>query len=145
MFERDGVTYTFHHLGIPTDQPRPGERYSAVYRMYTSDDPCEHARVQWHRYEPDSPLHALMKDRPHIAYQVSDLKRAIEGRKVVLGPYEPVPGYQVAVIEDGGIGIEFVQTELTPEQLWAKAESDGVLYKHDEAALREAQRGISGK
>jgi hypothetical protein len=47
--EVEGVTYEFHHLGIPTQSERPGERYSDVYAMYTSDDPCRVARVQWHR------------------------------------------------------------------------------------------------
>jgi hypothetical protein len=40
MFEVEGVTYEFHHLEIPTQSERPGERYSDVYAMYTSDDPC---------------------------------------------------------------------------------------------------------
>ncbi|SAK58446.1 hypothetical protein AWB75_02354 [Caballeronia catudaia] len=32
MFIRDGVTYAFHHMGIPTHEPRAGERYSTHFR-----------------------------------------------------------------------------------------------------------------
>ena len=66
MFEVDGVTYEFHHMGIPTQPKRPGERYSRVYGMYTSDDPCGLLRVQWHRFEPESPLHPLLKKGPQL-------------------------------------------------------------------------------
>lgn len=137
MFSFDGVTYRFHHIGIPTAEPRQGERYSAAYRMHTSDDPCKLIWVQWHRFEPGSPLHRLMREQPHPAFQVSDLARAIAGRKVVLGPYEPIPDYRVAVIEDGGIGIELVETSLTPEQLWGKAETDNLLYEESDSARAE--------
>jgi hypothetical protein len=34
MFEVEGVTYEFHHLGIPKQSERPGERYSDVCAMY---------------------------------------------------------------------------------------------------------------
>ena len=40
MFTHDGVTYEFHHLGIPTNEVRPGERFSAKFGMYTSDSNC---------------------------------------------------------------------------------------------------------
>jgi hypothetical protein len=120
MFEVEGVTYEFHHLGIPTPSERPGERYSDVYAMYTSDDPCRLARVQWHRFEPESPLHPLLKSAPHPAFKVSDLERAIAGKKVILGPYEPVAGYRVAAIEDGGIAIEFIETDLSDDEIWSR-------------------------
>jgi hypothetical protein len=120
MFEVEGVTYEFHHLGIPTPSERPGERYSDVYAMYTSDDPCRLARVQWHRFEPESPLHPLLKSAPHPAFKVSYLERAIAGKKVILGPYEPVAGYRVAAIEDGGIAIEFIETDLSDDEIWSR-------------------------
>lgn len=142
MFTKDGVTYRFHHMGIPTVETKPGERYSAAYKMYTSDDACGLIRVQWHRYEPGSPLPALLQKQPHPAFQVSDLDRAIAGKKVILGPYEPIADYRVAVIEDGGIGIELVQTGLSEEQLWEKAETDNALYADNAASLAELARGI---
>ena len=49
---------------------------------------------------------------------------AIAGGTLLLGPYEPIPRYRVAIIEDGGIPIELVQTTLTDDELWAEAKEN---------------------
>ena len=108
-------------MGIPTTEPRPGERFDARFGLWTSDSPCAAMRVQWHRFAPDSPLHPLIKTVPHVAFKVDDLDRAIEGRTLLMGPYEPIPGYRVAMIEEGGQPIELVQTRLSDEELWRRA------------------------
>ncbi|SHO63393.1 hypothetical protein SAMN02745172_01368 [Pseudoxanthobacter soli DSM 19599] len=128
MFMKDGVEYRFHHMGIPVTEPRPGERYSALFGMYTRDSDCRLIRAQWHRFEETSPLHPLLRTVPHPAFKVSDLARAIEGMTLLLGPYEPIAGFHVAIVEDGGIPIEFIETELTDDQIWAKAETESILY-----------------
>ena len=74
-------------------------------------------RVQWHRFEPESPLHPLLKSAPHPAFKVSDLERAIAGKTVILGPYEPMPEFRVAAIEDGGIAVELIETELSDQEI----------------------------
>ncbi|MFT3704303.1 MAG: hypothetical protein QM802_18185 [Agriterribacter sp.] len=114
--------YRFHHLGIPTKMVMPGERYSAAFKMFTADS-SEMLRVQFHRFEDDSPLHPIIKTLPHVAFQVDDLTLAIEDKVILLGPYEPIPGYRVAIINDGGVPLEFIQTTLSEEQLWEKAVS----------------------
>lgn len=130
MTRKDGVEYTFHHLGIPTTELQPGERYSERFRMHTSDSPCATARVQFHRFEPGSSLHPLIQQKPHLAFKVSDLDLAVSGCLVILGPYEPIPGFRVAMIDDGGQPIEFVQTTLTDEELWSRSESEeNLLYQ----------------
>lgn len=122
----NGVIGSFHHMGIPTDEKRPGERYSRDFGMYTSDSDCKSLRIQWHRFEPDSPLHPLIRTVPHVAFKVDDLERTINGCRILLGPFEPIAEYRVAIIEDGGQPIEFVQTILTDEELWERAEVDGI-------------------
>ena len=102
--------YQFHHMGIPTTEPKPNERYSAAYKMYTADAECSSFHIQWHRFEAGCPLHPLLQTVPHPAFKVPDLAQAIIGKHVILGPYEPLPDYQVAVIEEGGIPIEFINS-----------------------------------
>ncbi|SAL76268.1 hypothetical protein AWB71_05201 [Caballeronia peredens] len=133
MFEREGVTYEFHHMGIPTCEPREGERYSAASRMYTSDADCALLRVQYHRFEAGSPLAELMRTVPHAAFKVSDLAKAIQGRTVLLGPYEPIDGFRVAVIQDGEAPVELIETSLTDEQIWGRAKSGAraSIYRRD--------------
>ena len=121
MFQRNGVQYEFHHLGLPTSVARPNERYSAKFGMHTSDGDCETIRMQWHRSDPDSPLHSLIRSMPHLAFKVDDLSLAVQGQKLLLEPYEPIEGFRVAIIEDGGLPIELIQTRLADEEIWAIA------------------------
>ncbi len=87
MASRNGIELEFHHLGIPTDEMRPGERYSALYGMYTSDSLCRTMRVQWHRFDPESPLDPLVRTLPHVAFKVADLKPHIEGQEIIIPPF----------------------------------------------------------
>lgn len=112
--------YRYHHMGIPSTEIRPGEKYSAAFGMYTSDVEGDF-RIQYHRFDKDSPLHPLIKTVPHVAIQVDDLNEAIRGYEILLGPYEPIPGYRVAMINEGGVPVELVETKLTPAELWGKA------------------------
>ncbi len=120
---REGVTYTLHHIGIPTARPLAGERYAAKVGMYTADDLTGPIPVQWHRFEPGSSLHPLLRNEPHLAYKVSDLMAAIEGHTVILGPYEPIDDYRVAVIDNAGVPVEFVETTLTDDEIWGRAKT----------------------
>ncbi len=113
--------FVFHHIGVPTDQVKPNERYSALFKMYTADDPSSPFRKQWHRFEADSPLHDAIKDQPHVAFKVSNLQQAIDGKACILGPYEPLPGFLVAVYQEDNLVIELIETTLTDEEIWGRA------------------------
>jgi hypothetical protein len=124
------VRYEFHHLGIPTEEVRSGESFSAAAGMFTSDNPGNF-RIQWHRFTPDSPLHPLIRSVPHAAFKVDSLEAAIAGEEVLLGPYEPIDGYFVAMINDGGAPVELIQTELSDDEIWKRARlRQGSLYRN---------------
>lgn len=112
--------YRFHHMGIPTTEVRPNEKFSEAFGMYTSDVDGDF-RIQYHRFTEDSPLHQLIKTVPHVGIQVDNLEEAVEGYEILLGPYEPIPGYRVAIINDGGVPVELIETNLSPSELWGKA------------------------
>jgi hypothetical protein len=124
MFTRDGVRYEFHHLGVPTQDVKPNERYSVQFGMYTSDADCKLLHVQWHRFEADSCLDPVLRTLPHPAFKVSDLAAAMEGHNVLLTPYEPIEGFRIAIIEDGGFPIELIQTTLTDEEIWERVKNE---------------------
>lgn len=126
---KPNIHYQFHHMGIPTEQVRPGEIFSAAAGMFTTDNSGKF-RIQWHRFTPDSPLHPLIRTVPHPAFKVENLKAAIDGEEILLGPYEPIDGYFVAMINDGGAPVELIQTDLSDEQIWARAKNgQGALYR----------------
>lgn len=123
------VKYEFHHVGIPLQDGKTEGVYSEKAGMYTVDNPGKF-RIQWHRFTDDSPIHPLLKTVPHVALKVDNLARAIEGEVIILGPYEPIDGYQVAVINDNGAPVELIQTELSDDELWSRARNgQGSLYR----------------
>jgi hypothetical protein len=124
------IQYQFHHFGIPVQDGNTTGVHSEKAGMYTTDNPGNF-RVQWHRFTNDSPLHPLIKTVPHVAFKVNDLARAIEGEEVILGPYEPIDDYLVAMINDAGVPIELIQTSLDDDELWARR-GQGSLYRSDD-------------
>lgn len=125
------IRYEFHHMGIPTQDKKGDETFSATVGMYTTDNPGKF-RIQWHRFTEDSPLHPLLRTVPHPAFKVANLQEAVLGEELLLGPYEPIDGYFVAVINDGGVPIELIQTGLSDEEIWGRARSGrGSIYRDE--------------
>lgn len=113
------MNFEYHHMGIPVTTEQPGERYSPLMKMYTSggDKPF---RIQKHRFEEDSPLHPLIQNNVHVAFKVACIEDAIEGYRVLLAPYFPIPGFKVAIIEHQGAIIELIETHLSEEEIWGE-------------------------
>ncbi len=122
------VRYEYHHMGIPTTEPREGEKYSSTFKMYTSGGENSEFRIQYHRFEVDSPLHPLLKTVPHVAFKVASIEQAIEGKEVLLEPYYPFEGFRVAVINDHGTPIELIETNLNEEEIWYGSKHNSVIY-----------------
>jgi hypothetical protein len=138
-----GITYEFHHTGIPTLEVRDGEIFSPNVGMYTSDNNGTF-RIQWHRFTLDSPLHPLIKNLPHVAFKVDNLQEAIAGQEVILGPYEPIDDYFVAIINDAGVPVELIQTSLPDEEIWGRAKrGEGSLYRPNNSFKPTPLRGAA--
>ena len=105
----------YHHLGIPTNIPRPGEKYLPEHGVHCSGYETSPFGIEWMRFEPDSPLPDLIKNVPHIAFEVDDLAVAIDGKDVLIPPNSPSPGVMVAFIIDNGAPVEFLQLEKKKE------------------------------
>ena len=101
--------WRYHHIGIPTDIQRPGEIYLERFKMYVSAFETSPCGIQWMRFEPDSPVHALIKSVPHIAFEVDDLQAAIEGKEILTAPNSPSEGVMVAMILDSGAPVELLE------------------------------------
>jgi hypothetical protein len=99
----------YHHLGIPTDTPMPGETYLERYKLYCTDHRSNPHGIQWMRYETDCPLPELVKTMPHVAFEVDDLETALEGQEVIIEPNSPSEGVVVAFVVSDGAPVEFLQ------------------------------------
>lgn len=99
----------FHHVGLPTDDKQPGEVYVAATKVWVTDPADHHYRVEYLRFEPDSPVTGPVRDLPHLAYKVDDLDAAVAGKRVLLGPFVALPGLRVVFIHEDGAVIEFME------------------------------------
>ena len=77
--------------------------------MNITDAQASPNRIEWLRFEPDSPMPDLLKTRPHIAYEVDDLDAQMKGANVLLEPFSPLEGVTVAFIIEEGAPIELMQ------------------------------------
>ena len=103
--------WRYHHIGIPSNAPRPGERYLEDLKMYVSGFDSSPFGVEWMRFEPESPVSELIRTTPHIAFEVDDLDAALEGKELIGEPTSPSEGVRVAMILHNGMPVELIEFE----------------------------------
>jgi hypothetical protein len=103
--------WRYHHIGIPTSIPHRGETAMPAYKLFTSGFETSPFGIEWMRYEPGSPVHELIRNVPHIAFEVDDLDKElrIHDLKVLTPPNAPSGGVRVAMIEHDGAPIELIE------------------------------------
>lgn len=99
----------YHHLGIPTNEPKEGERYIPHLKMYVLDYTNSEFGVEWIRFDDDAPYPELVKKVPHIAFEVDNLDEILKGKNILIHPNAPSEGVRVAFIEENGAPIEFLE------------------------------------
>jgi hypothetical protein len=100
--------WRYHHLGIPTQTPRPGERYLPHLKMYVSGFESSPYGIEWMRFDADAPQPEIVKTMPHIAFEVDDLAAALAGKELLMPPSCPGEGITVAMILDNDVPVEFI-------------------------------------
>jgi hypothetical protein len=68
------------------------------------------------RFEKDAPYADAVKSLPHVAFEVDDLARALEGKEILVEPNSPSPGVTVAMIIDDGAPIELTEFRSVSDQ-----------------------------
>ena len=109
--------WRYHHVGIPTEVRRPNEIYLERFKMYVSGFESSPCGIEWMRFEPDSPVHALVKSVPHIAFEVDDLQSAMAGKQILTEPNSPSEGIMVAMILDNGAPVELLEFRRYEDEL----------------------------
>jgi hypothetical protein len=101
--------WKFHHIGIPTQVARPGEIHLPWLKVHVSGFGSSPYGVQWMRFDEDAPYPDVIKSIAHVAFEVEDLAKALEGREILIEPNCPTPGLTVAMILDDGAPIELME------------------------------------
>lgn len=99
----------FHHVGVVTDQPQPDEIYVEETRVHVTNPNDHPNRIEYLRFEPDSPIRGPVRDLPHIAFKVPKLEPEIEGREVLLGPFQAMDNLRVVFVLLDGAVYEFME------------------------------------
>ena len=101
--------WRYHHLGIPTNVPRAGERYLEHLKIHVSGFETSPYGIEWMRFDPDCPIPELVRTTPHIAFEVDDLDSALEGKEILSPPGSPSKGVRTAMIVHDGAPVELIE------------------------------------
>ncbi len=103
--------WKYHHVGVPTTQKMPGERYIPQFKFFVSGFSTSPFGVEWMRFEEDSPIDALIQTVPHIAFEVDNIEYEVMSRclRIIVEPNAPSHGIRVAMVEHNGAPIELIE------------------------------------
>jgi hypothetical protein len=99
----------FHHIGIPTSEKKPNEKYLEQYKFYVSGFDTSEFGIEWMRFEKDSPIAEIIQKVPHIAFEVDDLDTTIKGKQLIGKIETPSKGVRTAMIIENGAPVEFIE------------------------------------
>jgi hypothetical protein len=109
----NAIRLEFDHVGIPSSEVQPGERFFEETRVWVTDPGRHPQRLEFVRFEDDSPVTGPLRDRVHLGYRVP--KGTLEALmaaadEVILGPWESVKDVLRAgfVVKDGAC-IEYLE------------------------------------
>lgn len=99
----------FNHVGIPTHLKHQGEVFSDEMKLFLTDFAESENRIEWLRFEQDSPMPDELKKTAHIAYEVDDLEEAIKDKVILMEPFNSTDTLRIAFIMDNEVPIELMQ------------------------------------
>ena len=99
----------FDHVGIPTGEKQPDEMYVEATKVWVTNPLRSPHKIEYLRFEPDSPVTGPVRDLPHMAFQVDDLEKEIRGAEILLGPFSPTDTLRVVFVLRDGAVFEFME------------------------------------
>ena len=101
--------WRYHHLGIPTTTPRPGEIHLRHLKIHVSGFQTSPYGIEWMRFDPGCAVSDLVRTVPHVAFEVDDLDAALIGQTLLGEVSSPSKGVRVAMIIDDGAPVELLE------------------------------------
>jgi hypothetical protein len=99
----------YHHIGIPTNESRRGERYLTHLKTFVVGHENSEFGVEWMRFESDAAIPDLVRHVPYVAFEVNDLASELAGREILIAPNSPSNGVRVAFVVENGAPIELLE------------------------------------
>src|SRR5580692_3891238 len=88
----------YHHIGNPTTEAKPGETHLKHLKLFVVSHEKSEFGVEWMRFEADAAVPDLVRQVPHVAFEVADLVSELAGREILIPPNSPSDGVRVAFI-----------------------------------------------
>jgi hypothetical protein len=99
----------FKHFGVPTSKRHKSETYIEGAKVYVTDPESHPYKVEFLRFEADSPLPEAVQTRCHAAFQVESLEQALKGKNVIIEPFDATDACRCAFIMDGDAVVELME------------------------------------
>ncbi|CAN5731807.1 hypothetical protein BH23CHL5_BH23CHL5_25860 [soil metagenome] len=108
----------FHHVGLTTHDVQPDEDYVSPSKCWVTNPNDHPYRVELLRYAPESEVPADFQNSPHIAYAVDELESHLEGKEIILEPFDvdDPPFARVAFTMEDGLYVEYMK--FVPGRTW---------------------------
>ncbi|WP_052501108.1 MULTISPECIES: hypothetical protein [Pseudomonas fluorescens group] len=106
---RKGLRY--HHIGMPSNGHWEGEVYVPHLQLAYLPGNLNTYGVEWLRFGEGNQSPEIIKNQPHIAFEVDNIEEVIVGEKVIYHSGRDTPGIVVAMIEVDGISVEFLELD----------------------------------
>lgn len=99
----------FDHIGLITEDKKENEDYVAATKVWVTNPNDHPFKVEWLRFEPDSPVTGPVRTASHIAFRVDSLVEARKGLAVLMEPFDV--GFAVVGFfqTDDGAVVEFME------------------------------------
>ncbi len=111
VFVSAQLGWKYHHTGIPTQEHFKNERYIPHLRLYVSGFETSPFGIEWMRFEKNCQLPDIVKEIPHVAFEVENLEEAIKASdcKIIVLPNSPSADIRVAMIEHNNAPVELIE------------------------------------
>jgi hypothetical protein len=101
----------FKHFGVPTTAPQENETYIEGAKVFVTDPDVHPYKVEFLRFESDSPMPEAVQTQAHAAFMVDDLDAALSGREIIVEPFDANETLRVAFFLDGDAVIELMESK----------------------------------
>lgn len=94
----------FDHVGIPTTERHADEMYVDATKVWVTDPARHPNRIEYLRFEDDTPVSGPVRDLPHVAFRVNKMEDELDGCEILLGPFQATDSLRVVfVLRDGAV------------------------------------------
>lgn len=106
----DDIEMIFDHVGVPTDDKQPHEDWVESTRVWVTNPRENKYRIEYLRFEPDTPCKWEVVNLPHIAYRVKaqDFPKLLQGAEILIEPTDVDENCRMAYVKKNGMPVEYM-------------------------------------